>query len=233
MGTARGRVLSAARRGAITISEIAYDGGSVLGSHRHAEPYVSVLLEGAYTELRDGLPHYCAPGTAIGHAPGEEHADYFLARGRCVNFEIRGGGDAGYDALLAAVRATYPQFESAVRSALARPAARVGRPQPRWLAGVLGEFAWTEAIPLSAASKLAGTHPTHFARAFREHVGMTPSTYRRRERVRLVSRLLLESARPLCEIAHECGFSDQSHLTNAFRATAGVSPKRYRSVFAR
>jgi transcriptional regulator GlxA family with amidase domain len=76
-------------------------------------------------------------------------------------------------------------------------------------------------------------HPAHFARAFRRHVGMTPGRYRRRERIRAASVLLLDSGAALTEIADACGFSDQSHLTNVFRETAGVPPNRYRGAFAR
>lgn len=226
-------VLSGARRGAVTISELAYDEGSVLAEHRHPHGYVSVLLEGAYTELRDGLPRYCAAGTALFHPPGEVHADCFLARGRCLNFAILGDDAGAHTELLDAVRAMHPELERAVHAALPAPAASAARSEPAWLAGVLRDFAWTEPVPLSAASALAGTHPTHFARAFHHHVGVTPSVFRRRERVRAVSRLLLESSAPLSSIAQECGFSDQSHLTNVFRATTGISPKRYRGAFAR
>lgn len=233
MSSARGRVLSGARCGAVAISEVAYDGGSVLAEHRHTHGYVSVLLDGAYTELQGGLPRYCLPGTAIFHAPGEVHADCFLAPGRCVNFAILDDDAEAYAALVDAVRATHPALERAVRASLPGPARGAAHGEPAWLARVLHGFAWTQPIPLSAASALAGTHPTHFARAFHRHVGMTPSAFRRRERMRAASRLLLESSSPLSRIAQECGFSDQSHLTNVFRETSGISPTRYRGAFAR
>jgi transcriptional regulator GlxA family with amidase domain len=62
---------------------------------------------------------------------------------------------------------------------------------------------------------------------------MTPGEYRRAARVRAASSLLLESSSPISRIAHECGFSDQSHLTNVFREATGISPRRYRRAFAR
>jgi transcriptional regulator GlxA family with amidase domain len=62
---------------------------------------------------------------------------------------------------------------------------------------------------------------------------MTPGGYRRRERVRAASSLLLHSSAPLSRIALACGFSDQSHLTNVFREATGVSPRCYRRAFAR
>ena len=229
----RGRILSETLCGTVIVSEIAYADDARLHEHRHDRAYVSVLLDGAYTELEADLPRACRPGTVIAHAADEVHADYFAARGRCVNVESAEPGPLDRDAMLRAVRATFPALERTIAALL--PHAHDGAPEPApdWLRGVLAEFRWIEPVRLDGAAQLAGMHPAHFARAFRRHVGMTPSRYRRRERVRVASRLLLGSARSLTDVAHECGFADQSHLTNVFRETAGVTPKRYRAAFAR
>jgi AraC family transcriptional regulator len=231
MMSPRGRVLSEVRSGPVAVSDVAYANGSVLREHVHERAYVSVVVEGAYTELHDGLPRYCAPGTVIRHAAGEIHADYFYAPGRCVNVDFAENDGAWRHHVLRAVQATHPSLASAVRDALFRPPEPAR--EPNWLRTVLDEFPWVEPVPIERAARLAGTHPTHFARTFRAHVGMTPSRYRRRERLRAASRMLLESSRALSEIAMACGFADQSHLTNVFRESAGISPNRYRSVFAR
>jgi AraC-like DNA-binding protein len=234
MGTRHGRLLGEVHRDAVAVYDIAYDGESVLGEHRHECAYVSVVADGSYTELRDGLPRRCTTGTAIFHAPGEVHADYFATAGRCINFEV-GNADARWEErLLRAVGATHPLHVSAVHAAFdARTGHRSACEAPAWLWPVLRDFNWLEPISLEGASALAGLHPTHFVRAFRRHTGITPGAYRKRERVRAASALLLDSAAPLSRIAHDCGFSDQSHLTNVFREAAGVSPRRYRRAFAR
>ena len=229
----RGHVVSERLCGTLLVSELAYAEHVPLHEHRHDRAYVSVLLEGAYTELHADLPRACTPGTVIVHGAGEVHADYFVARGRCVNVETAEPGPLDPRAVGRALRAMYPRLANAIVSATYAPSERAGGAKPDWLRGVLREFCWAEPVPLAQAARLAGMHPAHFARAFRRHVGMTPSDYRRRERVRAASRLLLGSARPLAEIAHECGFTDQSHLTNVFRRSAGITPSRYRAAFAR
>ncbi|HEX3467703.1 MAG TPA: helix-turn-helix domain-containing protein [Candidatus Elarobacter sp.] len=233
MSAHRGRLLSEVRRDEIAVLDIGYEAESVLSEHRHDRAYVSVLVDGTYTELRDGVPRRCLPGTAIVHPPGEVHADYFAAAGRCVNFEF--GAALPAEALLRAVAATHPRHEAAVRAALTSAAGEPARRRdaPPWLAIVLRDFAWLEPAGLDRAATLAGLHPTHFARAFRRHAGMTPGAYRRAARVRAASALLLHSASPLSRIAHDCGFTDQSHLTNVFREATGISPRRYRRTFAR
>ncbi|MBV8298276.1 MAG: helix-turn-helix transcriptional regulator [Candidatus Eremiobacteraeota bacterium] len=233
MGARHGRLLSETRCESVDVAEIAYDAETVLRDHCHERAYLSVLLDGAYTELRQGSPRYCTPGTVIVHPSGEVHADYFVAGGRCVNFEFAGGLGDSQKELMRAVRATHPSFQSAIAAVLRERDGDAAHETPAGLARVLREFPWVAAVPLTAAAELAGMHPAHFARAFRAHVGLTPGRYRRRERVRAASCLLLDTPASLAEIAHACGFSDQSHLTNVFRETAGVPPKRYRGAFAR
>jgi AraC family transcriptional regulator len=229
----RGRILSETVCGTVLVTELAYAAATPLHEHRHDGAYVSVLLDGAYTELHADLPRACTPGTVIVHDAGEVHADYFVAHGRCVNISGAGGRTLERDAVLCALRTTFPALRHAVARALAERGPQATGTEPDWLHGVLREFGWVEPVPLAGAARMAAMHPAHFARAFRRHAGMTPSAYRRRERVRAVSGLLLGSARSLTDIAHDCGFTDQSHLTNVFRETAGITPKCYRAAFAR
>ena len=39
---------------------------------------------------------------------------------------------------------------------------------------------------------------------------------------------LLRSGRPVTEVAHACGYADQSAFTRRFRASIGMSPSEYR-----
>lgn len=233
----RGRLLREWRCGGVVVCDRSYDERVVLREHRHSRAYVSVLVEGAYTELRDGLPRVCRPGTAIYHPPGEAHADAFAGEGRCLNFELAEAepDSAGTRrAILAAAEETHPEHARTVAATLETFAdLKTPAAVPEWLARVCQEFPWIEPVPLEGAARLAGLHRTHFIRAFSRQTGVTPVRYRRRERVRAASALLLQSPDSLTRIAHDCGFSDQSHLTHVFREETGMSPRRYRRAFAR
>jgi AraC-like DNA-binding protein len=81
---------------------------------------------------------------------------------------------------------------------------------------------------LRSLGQLAGLSPMHFARVFRRTFGMSAHQCLIAYRIEMAKRLLLTST-PLAQIAVESGFSDQAHLTNAFRLRVGMTPGRWRA----
>lgn len=82
---------------------------------------------------------------------------------------------------------------------------------------------------IADVARVAGVHPVHLSRVFRQHVGMSPAEYVRQRRLEQSRALLRFTVRSLCDIALTCGFSDQSHFSNAFRAAHGVTPTAFRA----
>jgi AraC-like DNA-binding protein len=59
--------------------------------------------------------------------------------------------------------------------------------------------------------------------------------FRRRlahHRVRAAKRLLVQTDTPLSRVADDCGFSSPSRLSEAFSRVVGITPKKYRQVYA-
>jgi AraC-like DNA-binding protein len=81
-----------------------------------------------------------------------------------------------------------------------------------------------EKISLHDLSSMAGLSAHHFARAFRESVGVPPHGYLLQRRLEHVERLLRDTRLPLAQIAQAVGFSDQSHLARHFRRVTGQPP---------
>jgi AraC-like DNA-binding protein len=66
------------------------------------------------------------------------------------------------------------------------------------------------------------------ARRFILQFRMTPLRYIRTVRLNAACRALRGTAKPLVEVALECGYSDQSHMTGEFRTWLGITPGQYR-----
>jgi len=241
--------------GCATLFETTHSSTTFMRRHRHDSAYISITLDGSYTELRDGIPECRPRGAVVFHPAGEEHSDYFERNVRCLNVALRhpetlvqeSPPTPSADALLShdvaeIVRWFYSSvsrsemLDAPMRNFLGRLSPR--RPTrddtgpPAWLHAALARFNWIDPVPFERAASLAGVHPTHFSRAFRYHLRMTPNTYRRRARVRLASQLLLSSTNGLSAIAQRCGFFDQSHFTHVFGEVTGVTPAEYRRIFA-
>ena len=88
-----------------------------------------------------------------------------------------------------------------------------------------------ENIALEVLAEIAQLSVRHFARAFRQSLGIPPHNYIVQRRIEHAQQLLRNTDLPLSEIAIEAGFTDQSHLARHFRTITGVSPSLARHRF--
>lgn len=72
----------------------------------------------------------------------------------------------------------------------------------------------------------------HLARSFRQHIGLSLHGYRQRLRLATALQRLEEGERDLAALAHELGYSSQSHLGSAFMRELGVTPAQARRELA-
>lgn len=69
---------------------------------------------------------------------------------------------------------------------------------------------------------------SHFNRACKNTFGVTPHALLIHRRVERCQLLMLNTSRPLSEIAYACGFADQAHMSRTFRQFVGASPREWR-----
>jgi AraC-like DNA-binding protein len=74
----------------------------------------------------------------------------------------------------------------------------------------------------------AGMSIYRFLRLFKKFTSQTPRQYLVATRLRAAAALLIETTDKVLEIAYGVGFGDISHFNQAFAATFGVSPTRFR-----
>lgn len=87
-------------------------------------------------------------------------------------------------------------------------------------------------VPLRELATSVALSPSQFGRAFRARFGMTPQQYQRRLRVEAACDLLATTDVSIAKVASECGYYDQSHMSNEFRAYKSMPPGAYRARFA-
>lgn len=77
-------------------------------------------------------------------------------------------------------------------------------------------------------AEAAGWSTRHLRSAFREQVGHSPKTFARIVRVRQAVNGLQQADSPtLAQVALQCGYYDQSHMTSDFQALLGESPTTF------
>jgi len=88
-------------------------------------------------------------------------------------------------------------------------------------------------VVLKEVARECGLSVGHFSHAFRRTLGVAPHKWLIEQRVVLSKEKLRDDGLSLSDVATECGFSDQSHLTRVFRQTVGVSPAAWRRALQR
>jgi len=86
-------------------------------------------------------------------------------------------------------------------------------------------------IVIDRLAVTAGVGTAQFARLFKRATHVTLHQYIIKRRVERARDLLTETDMPIAEIAHECGFADQVHLTRFFGRIIGASPASFRKKY--
>lgn len=81
---------------------------------------------------------------------------------------------------------------------------------------------------LAELSAACGISARHFTRAFKTSTGIPPHRWLLRRRVERAQILLRDSKLDISQIALDCGFSDQSHLTRVFHTATQSTPACWR-----
>jgi transcriptional regulator GlxA family with amidase domain len=116
---------------------------------------------------------------------------------------------------------------------VARKFSRKGETAPVGRSALQEAQRWIAANPAEdlSVAKLAnrtGLSPRHFARLFRQEVGVAPATWVQEARVAAARRLLeSEEAFPK-QVASECGFANADTLRRTFVRLVGITPAEYR-----
>lgn len=85
-----------------------------------------------------------------------------------------------------------------------------------------------EDLTLEKISRTLSMSAFHFAHVFKQTVGLTPHRYVMGCRMERAKSLLRETELPITQIAHQVGYSNQSHFSTVFHRFTGKTPSAYR-----
>ncbi|MEM6483006.1 MAG: helix-turn-helix transcriptional regulator [Pseudomonadota bacterium] len=86
-----------------------------------------------------------------------------------------------------------------------------------------------QTITVEDLAREAGMSASHFSRVFKETMGSTPMQYLLAYRIEQAAKMITDPARPLGQIAMDCGFADQAHFSRSFKQVTGQTPRQYRA----
>lgn len=223
---------------------------SQVPEHAHDWPVLSLFVLGAYSNRTEVGDRYVCGPSAVLYGAGARHAntvstDGFeqieiefdpawlrfsgLPRAPVVHFA---GGRIG-----AATRAMIhscgkviveERFATALRGFLALAVDQSPPTHPAWVDQVIRRLRQNTALKVSDLAREVDRHPSWLGAGYRQAVGEGILETATRLRVELAVRLLRETDLRYCDIAHDAGFCDQSHMHRSFRRVLDRLPSAVR-----
>ena len=254
------RLIASRVMGDRRICEVFYRGGLRQGLHRHRLAALSFVASGHYQENLGRQAHSRNAATIVFHPADECHAVVFESDVSIVSVEFRALGGIGDTAdILSSGSSHRSELVSWLGTRLRREVKRSDGASQLSIEGIISEllaegsrakvlsrqkgparwlaratdyihdnFATT--FMLDDIAAVAGVHPAHLSRVFRQKMGCTVGEYVRRLRFEFACQQILTTERSLCAVAYEAGFADQSHFHRLFRRRMGVTPHAYRRI---
>jgi AraC family transcriptional regulator len=223
---------------------------AVVAEHAHDWPMISLYVMGGYRNVTDCGEREIAGPSMVFYRPGAAHRNVAGETGfEQVEIEFdpswlgpsalppeevltRVGGICGTLARSVAVQcdAGLPEAElrTSIRRLLTIARFQTARPVSAWIDKVTTRLRADPGRRIAELACEVGRSPAWIGPAYRSFTGEGLQEMAARLRVERATRLLRESEEPLCTIAIETGFCDQSHMNRTFRRVLGRLPTAVR-----
>ena len=147
-------------------------------------------------------------GSGVVDEPLPMHNDVSQTLFRALLMEL----DAGSDNTALSSRGTELHHRQIVQAIAMRITERPGQPHP-----------------IFELAQEAGYSPDHFARIFKQTIGISPQAYVIRVRIDRAKQLLVESSLSISQIADVLGYEDLFFFSRQFKRKTGKTPRAYRT----
>ena len=209
-------------------------------SHRHANTYAAIVLQGEYTEISADGKMVARPGDLVVHPAFHWHTNVFTTSAvKVLNLKlpIAAGVCVPYGRLpLAELPLSqddivhYPDEGAAAIIKLCGlyGAAENQRAENDRLGTVRQHLNRPRALKVRQIAADVGMSAEHLARQFRARYGLSPVEYRGEYRFRHAVRELF-AGQTAAVAACNSGYSDQSHMSRDIRLRIGMTPRQLQS----
>lgn len=203
--------------------------------HVHRDGFIAVVLRGDYSEIGDTGHWRVRPGHALVHNSFEGHYNVIGARGADV-------------LLLPLPHARRPELliipdvDQVVRLSdkdkklAAQLVLETGLPASSafgdWPDQLAEELRMNSILSISEWAERQNLSQETVSRGFKKAYQCTPKRFRLRLRTQQALRRITSTGERLLEIAHDCGFADQAHMTRSVAQMTGFPPSALRQQSA-
>lgn len=208
--------------------------GERLTRHRHDNGFAAVVLSGGYVEAGDTGRHRVAAGDVILHQAFESHLDEIDRRGAQVlvlplpsGLGVTARGRVADPDLVARLTAIDALVAAEALAEGFEPTA--ARPSSEdWPDALAQHLLADPDLSISLWAEAEGLHPGSVSRGFQQQFGVTAAAYRATVRAHRALVALNDPALSLAQVAGDCGFADQAHMTRAILRLTGSTPRQLR-----
>jgi AraC family transcriptional regulator len=210
--------------------------------HYHDNAYFTFILDGKVIEGNKKEVYNCTAGSLLFHNWQDAHYNIKpkgftrgfhieLNEGWFNNFKLyRDNLQGSFSVANPDVKFLFYKMAEMQGDSLA-----VAKRMPLWV-GRLKEILndnTARKFTLSELSAMLQIHPVHLSRDFSKYFNCNLGEYIRKLRVEKAFALLPDSNLSLTDIAHTCGFADQSHFLRSFKNFNQANPTVYRKLLMR
>jgi AraC-like DNA-binding protein len=220
------------RIGATTFGREHWQGRVEFARHRHTDAYAALVLAGGYEECGCFGRVRVGPGDVVLHSRFDAHLDRFGAsRTEILNLPLPDTVPPARLARLADPDAIVRLGErdplAAARCVLSELIVKADAISD-WPDRLARDLSLSEFPGLGRWARQNGLAPETVTRGFVRSYGITPSRFRLERRTHDALARITQSTLPLAQIAMECGFADQPHMTRAVSTLTGAPPSFWR-----
>lgn len=207
--------------------------GRTFERHHHLGAYAALLVSGTCHESGDRGRYTAVAGDVLVHRPFDGHGDRIGSSGAAfINIPLDRplgcafGRVADLDAVVRSFERSFAEGCERFHE-LFEPADERANDWPDMLAK---ELSGRRISSLADWSACHGLGPTSVSRGFRLAYGVSPKRFRLEQMAARAGRRIRASAEKLGEIAADCGFADQAHMTRTIARLFSVSPLELRRL---